>query len=388
MHDAFDQLLAAFAAALTLPRHMRFGAPVVLPEPQSMTKPGRHTESIYAKKIPASDELLYYMSLSCIPNVIQSCLFGSFWEPKVCCNVVSEWLSPPLQELLPTLLHQKQYDVVVQIMAARQPNLAPLWLGSAITGLLPRIPQIISTFIPPICLEATSRTESPQSFMDPTFHRGPHVRRNLRFEKVIPREDEFHLLYITDFESQMYGELPLSPYPPFGAVRLEDTTLEVKIYASCGHSLAYRNWVWQGQDGKCLDDCGLAPVEDMSNYIEPDGCLSLILPDGSSLQHIRRKISDCWTSFLVRRRGIPDSTFSEELSERATRNLFSWTFFSDGVKHTEKEIWRHEWLNLLLDLSDDDSLSSSSSTPRDPSESNISNWLHSISRDPASPVTP
>ncbi|RAH70210.1 uncharacterized protein BO66DRAFT_91606 [Aspergillus aculeatinus CBS 121060] len=32
-HGCLDQLLAAFAAAITLPSHLRFGAPITLPKP-------------------------------------------------------------------------------------------------------------------------------------------------------------------------------------------------------------------------------------------------------------------------------------------------------------------------------------------------------------------
>lgn len=220
LHDAFDQLIAAFTAALTLPSHIRFGARIVLPEPQHMSRPGKSTEMIYGDKIPLDYELPYFMSLTCIPNAITSCLSSGFWEPKAACNVVSEWLYPPLQEVLPPLIRQKRCHIILRMMAARRPNLASLWLGSAITGLLPRVSQINKTYLPSICLEATVWTASLQSFMDPKFHGRSRTRRNFRFEKVISREDEFRLLYLTDLESQEYGVPPKSPYPPFGAVKL------------------------------------------------------------------------------------------------------------------------------------------------------------------------
>jgi len=57
-----------------------------------------------------------------------------------------------------------------------------------------------------------------------------------------------------------------------------------------------------------------------------------------------------------------EEAFSDRLSGLATRNLFSWTFFADGIRTEEKPLWKHEWLEMLLewDLGADASESSSS----------------------------
>lgn len=229
----------------------------------------RHTESIYGNQIPSTDELPHFMSLSCIPNAISSCLFSSFWEPGVTCNLVSEWLHPVLKEILPPLVTEKQFHVIVHMMAARRPNIAPLWLGAAITGLLPRILRVHNTFLPPTCLEAAVWSSSPQSFMDPEFHHRPQIHRRRRSrrtangddddddEKAISREGEYRLLYLTDVESQVYRQPPLSPYAPFGLVNLRDAALEVRLHATCGHGLVYAAWIWQGRDGRTVRDPGI-----------------------------------------------------------------------------------------------------------------------------------
>jgi hypothetical protein len=51
----------------------------------------------------------------------------------------------------------------------------------------------------------------------------------------------------------------------------------------------------------------------------------------------------------------PDkAALHEQLSEVATRNIFSWTFFPDGVRPEELPMWEHEWLSFLLDQDSDD----------------------------------
>ena len=183
----------------------------------------------------ATDQLPYFMLLSCTSNVLPSCLFSCFWNPSVHCNVASEWLHPILKEILPPLIQKKKYEVVIRIMAARQPSSAPLWLGSAITGMLPRISSILSSFMPPGCPEVTVWMNCCQSFMDSALHKGLQISDNATLGKVVSREDEFCLLCVTDVDSSRYGMPPLSPYPPFGVVKLNETALEVRLHAFCGH---------------------------------------------------------------------------------------------------------------------------------------------------------
>ena len=56
--------------------------------------------------------------------------------------------------------------------------------------------------------------------------------------------------------------------------------------------------------------------------------------------------------------GIPN----ERLSELATRNLFSWTFFTEGRRTEDKLLWKHEWLDMLIDRNNDVDSSESSSS--------------------------
>ncbi|KAJ5932552.1 hypothetical protein N7516_007041 [Penicillium verrucosum] len=79
--DAFDQLIAALAAAITLPSHNRFGASIILPKPiNSPVSPSsrQNTQLIYVNQIPTTAELPHFMALSCSSGLVTSCLMSSF----------------------------------------------------------------------------------------------------------------------------------------------------------------------------------------------------------------------------------------------------------------------------------------------------------------------
>ncbi|KAJ5801155.1 uncharacterized protein N7518_003223 [Penicillium psychrosexuale] len=77
-----------------------------------------------------------------------------------------------------------------------------------------------------------------------------------------------------------------------------------------------------------------------------------------------------WTSSFthtIRPRAIQqkeEKSLNDRLSRIATRNLFSWTLFIDGIRTEEKPLWKHDWLEDLIerDLSVESSESSSSAT--------------------------
>lgn len=199
-HDAFDQLIAALAAAITLPSHNRFGASIILPKP--INRPAspssrQNTQLIYANQIPTTTELPHFMALSCSSGLVASCLMSSFWEPGIACNMASQWLNPPFKEVFPHFIRSKNFHPIIAAMSQRRPSIASLWLGSAITGLLPRVFEMSRLFLPTVSLEAVIWTSSPQSFMDPQYHRLAPVK-NIDGLDMISREDEFRLLFITD----------------------------------------------------------------------------------------------------------------------------------------------------------------------------------------------
>ncbi|KAJ5181266.1 hypothetical protein N7491_000819 [Penicillium cf. griseofulvum] len=72
------------------------------------------------------------------------------------------------------------------------------------------------------------------------------------------------------------------------------------------------------------------------------------------------------------------------LSEIATRNLFSWTFFTEGIRTDEKPFWEHDWLKSLVkwDLGVESSECSSSGTDGKGGHQNyeyIEKWKEDVS---------
>lgn len=253
-HDAFDQLICALTAIMTLPMHNRLGASITLPRPISGHRSRQQTEIIHADQVPTFDDIPRYMAFSGTSGLLASCLLGSLWEPGIPCNLASEWLNPAMKEITSTLSQSKSFPII-WAMSERRPNLAPLWLGAAITGLLPRIFQVSTSFLPTIYLEGVTWTQSPQSFMDPSNHRLVKVRK-VGDRDMISREDEFRLLFLTDTLSETYGNPPLCPYSPFGEVDVRHTSLQVRLHLSCDHRLVYRSWEWECQKGESLSDSG------------------------------------------------------------------------------------------------------------------------------------
>jgi hypothetical protein len=62
---------------------------------------------------------------------------------------------------------------------------------------------------------------------------------------------------------------------------------------------------------------------------------------------------------------VSTEEFDESLSEIATRSLFSWTIFADGIRAEENTLWGHELLESMTDRDDNAGLSESSSSDRE-----------------------
>ncbi|KKK12963.1 hypothetical protein ARAM_007310 [Aspergillus rambellii] len=46
--------------------------------------------------------------------------------------------------------------------------------------------------------------------------------------------------------------------------------------------------------------------------------------------------------------GVFYSHIDDDLSARATRNLFSWMLFKEGTGIDDRQYWKHEWLSFLI----------------------------------------
>lgn len=266
------------------------------------------------------------------------------------CNLTSQWLYPALEVAVPRLIRENRLHIIVRMMAARRPNSAPLWLGAAITGLLPRLFDFARTYSPSISLETAQWTRSSQSFFDPWCHSRVQFYNDSKNGPSIRREDEFRLLYLTNTASDKYLYPPLCPWPPFGMTALKTAAIEVQKHARCGHKLIYSYWTWQGSDGRTVMDYG---VVRKSKSI----CARIVhhrIEISFSLSHLLARIRTHWRGRSERRvLESVDVSCNEEFSRRATRNLFTWTL-SDGTKPDDSAIWNHKWLEDLLDIYNDD----------------------------------
>lgn len=172
-------------------------------------------------------------------------------------------------------------------------------------------------------------------------------------------------------------------YVPINPLVLQETALEVRLHVSCCHRLSYSHWVFQGQQRSSLDDYGFtlppttSPAQ-QSRY----RCLPSLSWNAKFLQQIGQKLSRSWTHQYTNHRQVLHKSLDEGLSEHATLNLFQWVFFNDGVKLEDKEMWRHEWLELLLNNEDEDTVSDdtrSSSSLVQRKSVDVSRWLQEIS---------
>ncbi|PYI25971.1 hypothetical protein BP00DRAFT_451592 [Aspergillus indologenus CBS 114.80] len=214
--------------------------------------------------------------------------------------------------------------------------------------------------------------------MDPEYHGRAKVTCSYDGVETISREDERRPLYLMDTDSKVYGAPPLSAYPPFGSVRLEDTSVEVRMHGRRGHELRYVAWVWRRPNGKGLSDRGVCARPEGPESFRSETKWTA----GASIWSF---LSGAWVTALLSRgvaaassmvyalgfvimsvvRGVlpwcdTQAASDDRLSESATRHIFCWTFFPDGTRPADRELWGHEWPSFLLDQDDDQSTSSSS----------------------------
>ncbi|KAL2416833.1 hypothetical protein ABEF95_001917 [Exophiala dermatitidis] len=341
LHDAVDQLLAGFSGALTLPPRQRCQAPVVLPRLRAALSRKERPRSTLTRLLPSTVDLPHFMAFSCFDSAVFSCMGSSLWQPGIGCNVVGQWLCPVLEHMVPGLLREKSSHIIVHMMAMRRPNVAPLWLGSAITGLLPTFLKDLGGYGAPILLETVEWAKSPQSFMDLRYHRKAPVKVE-KGQKYVRRGDEIRLLYISNRQSSQYNHLPQVPWPPIGMSRIRSTSIEVQKHAFCGHTFAYKYWVWQGCHERTAKDYGLSRKPNISP--STSACHVILL-----LSSLSSRMNVWWRAcgFVARQTHEPISC-DEYLSEYATCNIFAYTLI-DGVKPEDSELWKHEWLEGMVD---------------------------------------
>ncbi|KAJ5974559.1 hypothetical protein N7481_011769 [Penicillium waksmanii] len=298
LNDIFNQLIIGLASVMTLPSCNRWGnlakyLPMLM-EPTKSCVSG----------IP------HLIALSSFPTYISSGLANSFWEKDIPCNLVSEWLNPVLKDITPLLLQQKDYKAIICAMSERRPTLAPLWMGSAATGTLPRV-LIEAKELTRVSPEPIVWTGSSQCFMDPQFFRSVPVQRGPDGKEMIPREDEFPLLYLLDTEREkVFRSPPVVPSPPLDLTSVESCSIMDQTVCDTGIS------------------------------------------NGGQGVSTHPSVFAISTSF-PRTNGLPsDPEFDKSLSQNATSNVFAWPCHTEGTKPEDRALWKHEWLSWFLEDED------------------------------------
>ena len=169
LHQASDQLEAAFTATLTIPAHMRHGSVAVLPALFSTTETPRNSKIVDTPSVDFMEMIPYAMTLSCLAPAIPSALAGCFWREGVYSNMVDQWLRPAIAHTRELLLLNYE-EATVAMLVQRCPPIGPIVLSTVLTGLLPRLLDIMSSYVLPTCLESSCWTQSVQSYIDPQFY--------------------------------------------------------------------------------------------------------------------------------------------------------------------------------------------------------------------------
>ncbi|KAI2832449.1 hypothetical protein CBS133816_1536 [Aspergillus niger] len=99
LHGLQSQFLIALTMALIIPTHKYYKQSAKLPLPRASGAKSIETP-MDAEWEKSKEDLPYYMTLSCSPEVMMSTFCGAFWEHDVPCNLVSPWLHPIINEVL------------------------------------------------------------------------------------------------------------------------------------------------------------------------------------------------------------------------------------------------------------------------------------------------
>ena len=330
-----SQLTAALAVALTLPTHNCYDITARLPRPVHDAENGsEYRESNPEEWIATEEELSHFMSLSCNVDVVLSSLCAMFWEEDIPCNLVSPWLHPILYEVPRakyTAIYPGYYhEILCLICALRCPSIYPLWIGAALSGLIPKVLSLVESGMPVLNPTAFPWTACPQSFMDIT----PFGLYCNSFSEDVTRADAWRIRYLppTTDDGLKYGSPPFTPWKPVGKTKWWNCELRVQTHRQCErHYLLYCGWIWLLTDGRVKFDDDFTLMQISS---PPQACPKL----------------------------QPDIDFSalpllsdQTASQNASRSVFQWTTINgEGVP--QEMVYHDEWLVGFLQEDSDSSL--------------------------------
>ncbi|KAJ5176559.1 uncharacterized protein N7482_002436 [Penicillium canariense] len=332
LHNLGSQFPIALTTAMSFTMHTYFGTDVKLPLPRAH---GGQTPTTTLGASPMwtelKKELPYYMTLSCTPDVMISTLCGSFWQPDIPCNMVSQWLHPVLEEVLCDVAEGKGQELLALIGAIRRPSVGALWIGAAMSGIGPEILKWVRRGRPPLDSNAFPWTGAPQHFMDDAGS-GPYTWGDPEY---ISRPDVWRLLPLTptDADDDLgYEYQPTTPWEPCGACSTTNCALRVMSHSNCArHAYRYDHFNWELENGETVQDFGFS-----ERYPSLLTELSII-PDSKVISHsFERKELD------------PD----REASEEASLEIFRW-FVIGGEGIPPEKIFRDDLLQQSWDQLDD-----------------------------------
>ncbi|KAJ5691090.1 hypothetical protein N7488_011825 [Penicillium malachiteum] len=362
LHGLGSQFPISLAIALTFPAHRYYGSTIQLPFPCSANgkKPTTPTDAIPPMWARLKDDLPFYITLSCSPEVLMSALCGSFWEPEVPCNLVSPWLHPVLKEVQGEASAASGYDqeILALMGAIRRPNLSALWIGAIASGLGPKILQKVGRGRPPLDPLAHPWIGYPQSFMD-IAGSGPYTCENPEY---ISRADVWRLLHLPLTEQDdfryMYG--PCTPWAPCGASLTRNCALRVISHLECPrHEYEYDHWTWELADGVIIQDYGLSRSF-LSNFPENEPTA----PTVKDLKDFEKKGLD------------------QMASREASLEVFRW-FSINGEGVPPENIYKDDWLQEIWEESSADMVDEAddhiTQRPLGQSEDQIESWLTKMS---------
>ncbi|KAE8356902.1 hypothetical protein BDV28DRAFT_126392 [Aspergillus coremiiformis] len=334
LHNLGSQFLVAFATAITVPTHNCHGSTIQLPPP---TLTGARCPATSAKSIPLEwimlhDNLPYYITLSCNPEAIMSCLCGMFWEPGVPCNLVSPWLHPILNEVpeekriagLPGLYA----EILAIICGIRRPTISALWLGAVAGGLAPVILKRVRRGRPPLDPVAFPWTGCPQSFMDIA---GTGSYLHDQYKEQIWRADVWRLLHLptTEEDDLSYNYQPGTPWEPCGTMKKRECALRVASHFNCPrHQFRYHHWNWEPENSPVIQDQG---------FSTETAYMSTTLDIKFRVQGLQ---------------DFPHKPLDQEASREASIDVFRWFIFN-GEGFPPGKIYKDEWLDILEDTDED-----------------------------------
>lgn len=312
-----SQFLIALTIALIIPTHKYYKQSAKLPLPRASGAKSIDVP-MDTEWVKLKEDLPYYMTLSCSPEVMMSTFCGAFWEHDVPCNLVSPWLHPIINEVLGAL-PENELEVLAFIGAIRQPCFGAFWIGAVASGLGPQILHRVREGRPPVDAVAFPWTGCPQRFLH-FAGSGPYTCKDRNY---ILREDVWRLTHYpsTEEDNEGYQHGPRVPWAPCGASLINDCALYVTAHVDCPrHEYKYDHWEWYLPDGTAMQDRGF------SEQVTP------AVSEGR-FDNIQLKT----------RRDFRRTKMDQEASREASGQVFLWYFFG-GEGLPSESIYQEEWL--------------------------------------------